>query len=86
MHCSMGCGWNCTHTTGFHAAFASYQSIYHAALPVSHPYHQRIAEEQCQGLSQPPPSVPSVNQPSTSLGNNGSLDKSKLVALSEHHE
>jgi hypothetical protein len=55
-------------------------------LPVTHPYNQRIAKEQQHGLPQPPPSVPSVNGPSTSFSNNGSLNKNKLVALCEHHE
>ena len=88
MHCNKGCGWNCTHTSGFHSAFTSNPSSFPAALPASHPYHQKIAKEHHQGLPPPPPNVLPVNH--TSIGSSSnefvSLDWSKLLAVCEHHE
>jgi hypothetical protein len=88
MHCSKGCGWNCTHTSGFHSVFTSNPSSFPAALPATHPYHQKIAKEHHQGL---PPSLPNVlpiNHTSTGPSSNGliSLHKGKLLAICEHHE
>ena len=82
MLCNKGCGWNCTHTTGFHSAYVTNPSFFPAGLPPSHPYHQRIAKEQQQNQTPPPPSViHSANQVASTV-----LDKKKVVALCEHHE
>ena len=88
MHCSKGCGWNCTHTSGFHAAFTSNPSSFPAALPVTHPYHQKITKEHHQGLPPSPPNVLPVNHTSAGPSSNGliSLDKGKLLAVCEHHK
>ena len=88
MHCSKGCGWNCTHTFGFHSAFTSNPSSFPAALPASHPYHQKIAKEQQQRFLLPPPNAIPANHTSTGTSSNGfvSLDRSKLLAVCEHHE
>jgi hypothetical protein len=83
MLCNKGCGWNRTHTTGFHAAFTPNPSFFPAALPAAHPYHQNIAKEQNKFLPRPMPGIPPVNQASTG---SSYLDEKKLVALCEHHE
>ncbi len=64
MHCSKGCGWNYTHTSGFHSAFTSNPSSFPAALPASHPYHQKIAKEHHKGLPPSPPNVLPMNHTS----------------------
>ena len=82
MLCNKGCGWNCTHTTGFHSAYVINPSSFPAGLPPSRPYHQRIAKEQQQNQPPSPPSViHSANQVASTV-----LDKKKLVALCEQHE
>ncbi len=88
MHCSKGWGWNYTHTSGFHSAFTSNPSSFRAALPASHPYHQKIAKEHQQGLPPIPPNVLPVNHTSTGPSSNGFvlLDRSKLLVICEHHE
>ena len=57
MLCNKGCGWNRTHTTGFHAAFTPNPSFFPAALPAAHPYHQNIAKEQNKFLPRPMPGI-----------------------------
>jgi hypothetical protein len=83
MLCNKGCGWNCTHTTGFHSAFTANPSSFPAALPAAHPYHQKLAKEQHSQPPPPPPAISSVNQASAG---SSPLDKKKLVALCEQHE
>ena len=89
MFCSKGCGWNCTHTSGFHAAFTSNPSSFPSALPATHPYHQKIAKEQRQaGIVSSPSLAASSASPSINSSNSGvvPLDKRKLLAVCEHHE
>jgi hypothetical protein len=82
------CGWNCTHSSGFHAAFSSNPSSFPAALPATHPYHQQIAKEQRQNLPVPPPTIPSATNPCTGPNTLGmvSIDKAKLLDVCERHE
>jgi hypothetical protein len=82
------CGWNCTHSSGFHAAFSSNPSSFPSALPATHPYNQQIAKEQRQNLPAPPPTIPSAANPSTGPNTLGmvSIDKAKLLDVCEHHE
>ena len=82
------CGWNCTHSSGFHAAFSSNPSAFPSALPATHPYNQQIAKEQCQTLPPPRPTLPPVANPSTGPNTLGmvSIDKTKLLAVCDHHE
>ena len=47
MLCNKGCGWNTTHTTGFHAAFIANPSACPDALPPTHPFHQKVTKELC---------------------------------------
>jgi hypothetical protein len=82
------CGWNCTHSSGFHAAFSSNPSAFPSALPATHPYHQRIAKEQRQTLPPPLPTLPPVANPTTGPNTLGmvSIDKTKLLAVCDRHE
>ena len=88
MHCNKGCGWNYTHTSGFYSAFTSNPSSFFAALPASHSYHQKIAKEQHERVPLTPPNVLPMNHTSTGPSSNGfvSLDRSKFLAICEHHE
>jgi len=89
MYCSKGCRWNCTHTSGFHAAFTSNPSSFPSALPPTHPYHQRIAKEQRQaGLVSSPSLAASPATASIGSANSATfpIDKSKLLTVCEHHE
>jgi hypothetical protein len=89
MFCSKGCGWNCTHTSGFHAAFTSNPSSFPSALPATHPYHQKIAKEKRQAGIVSSPSLAASSAPASVNSSNSGvvpLDKSKLLAVCEHHE
>ncbi len=69
MLCNKGCGWNTTHTTGFHRQFLATPSAYPAALPPTHPYQVLVAKSggPAPPTATPPaqiqtPSIPSTNR------------------------
>ncbi len=92
MLCNKGCGWNATHTTGFHKSYVATPSAFLAALPPEHPYFM-VAKQ-----STPPPPAPptTVNQQSSSVDSSVTsppststtavFDKSKLASVLDHHE
>lgn len=89
MYCGKGCGWNCTHTSCYHAAFTSNPASFPSALPVTHLYHPRIEKEQYHTRLIPHTSNNSPVAHSSIVSSSNSmlsLDKSKLLAICEQHE
>jgi hypothetical protein len=91
MHCTKGCGWNTTHTTGFHGKFKANPSAYPAQLPSKHPYMiavggaGSISANKLQGTQ---PSVASTaSLSSVSFASDKMvIDKTKWRSVLEQHE
>ncbi len=92
MLCNKGCGWNKTHTTGFHKQFLVAPSTFPAALPATHPYCVLVAKNgghiksSGSNVSPPPPPLSSAASSLTLTENQMVIDKSKWRSVLDHHE
>ena len=100
MLCNKGCGWNLTHTSGFHKQFLATPSAFPAALPDTHPFKILVAKSNGSSPVPPPPPTPPTQLPA-SLTNSSSgtgassltltenqmvIDKSKWKSVLDYHE
>ena len=94
MLCNKGCGWNKTHTTGFHNQFLTNPSAFPAMLPAEHPYSRATR-------SSTTPKIPPTSQvPAGASGSTGGtvassitlsenqvvIDKAKWTSVLDQHE
>ena len=92
MLCNKGCGWNKTHTTGWHKRFLANPLAYPSALPATHPYSQ-LTQQQLPPSNTSPTPVPSSSSTQGSSmssitfgANEMVIDKTKWKSVLEEHE